>query len=146
MQHLNSLGAKPSQHVYVVSMPAIESSYCIFMTTGPSTFSDSDIASLMVLNEYLSTMEGPFWKQVRGNGLAYGASLRLAIESCMLVNASSFPYMTSTSHLHQPSSASLYTAARTRTRHSKRLRTSSRTYRPAASPSTPNSWRRPSRA
>jgi Zn-dependent M16 (insulinase) family peptidase len=51
------------------------------MTKGPGSFSEQDIAPLMVLNEYLSTMEGPFWKQVRGNGLAYGASLRMAIEA-----------------------------------------------------------------
>ena len=78
---VTALGEKPSQSVFIVSMPAIESSYCVFMTKGPGSFQDPDIAALMVLNEYLSTMEGPFWKQVRGNGLAYGASLRLAIES-----------------------------------------------------------------
>ena len=34
----------------------------------------------MVLNEYLSTMEGPFWKEIRGLGLAYSCSLGASVE------------------------------------------------------------------
>jgi Zn-dependent M16 (insulinase) family peptidase len=56
-------------------------SFLNHVTGGATEFDANDVPALMVLNEYLSTMEGPFWKQVRGNGLAYGASLRLDLES-----------------------------------------------------------------
>jgi Zn-dependent M16 (insulinase) family peptidase len=48
---------------------------------GPDTFDHVDLPALRVLTEYLTTMEGLFWKQVRGNGLAYGANIRLACEA-----------------------------------------------------------------
>ncbi len=53
------------------------------MTRGPAHYDDPDAPVLMVLNEYLTTMEGLFWKQVRGSGLAYGANLRMDIEAGM---------------------------------------------------------------
>ncbi len=33
-----------------------------------------------MLNEYFTTMEGPYWKQIRGPGLSYGYSLRMVAE------------------------------------------------------------------
>lgn len=80
----SKLGANPSRHITVLHMPAIESSFTFHVTQGPSAFDDPDIPALMVLNEYLTTMEGLFWKQVRGNGLAYGASLRFSPESGLI--------------------------------------------------------------
>lgn len=48
---------------------------------GPSSFDSPDIAPLRVLCEMLHTMEGVFWKLIRGQGLAYGTSLSVDIEN-----------------------------------------------------------------
>ena len=52
-------------------------------TSGPS-YTDEDYAAAAVLNEYLSTMEGPFWKGIRGAGLAYGSSVSLNAEESVV--------------------------------------------------------------
>ena len=67
--------------VFLLPMPAIESSFGLFATCGPDTFDHPDLPILMVLDEYLTTMEGLFWKQVRGNGLAYSVSLNINVEA-----------------------------------------------------------------
>jgi Zn-dependent M16 (insulinase) family peptidase len=72
------------EHGNVLSMAAIESSYLVQTFPGPTTWDDPDIPPLMVLNEYLTTMEGPFWKQLRGMGLAYSYSIRLRPEQGLL--------------------------------------------------------------
>ena len=48
---------------------------------GPSSFDSPDIAPLRVLCEMLHTMEGLFWKFIRGQGLAYGTNLSVDIEN-----------------------------------------------------------------
>jgi len=37
-----------------------------------SPYMDLDYPALLVLIKYLTAMEGPFWKEIRGRGLAYG--------------------------------------------------------------------------
>ena len=81
---LTQLGSQPSMKMFLVSMPAIESCFMAHMAKGPNKFDHADIASLKVINEYLTTMEGLFWKEVRGAGLAYGASLRLDVEAGLI--------------------------------------------------------------
>lgn len=48
---------------------------------GPDTFDSPDFPPLLVLCELLHTMEGIFWKLIRGQGLAYGIRLRVSPES-----------------------------------------------------------------
>ncbi len=60
-------------------------SFTMHIAKGPDTFNHPDLPALRVLNEYLTTMEGLFWKQVRGNGLAYGANLRLTLEAGIVI-------------------------------------------------------------
>jgi Zn-dependent M16 (insulinase) family peptidase len=67
--------------LFMLQMDSLENSFAQFVVKCPSSFDHPDIAALLVLDEYLTTMEGLFWKQVRGNGLAYGASLRIDIEA-----------------------------------------------------------------
>ena len=43
-------------------------------------FDHPDVAPLMVMIEYMAATEGPLWRSIRGQGLAYGFSLRLNIE------------------------------------------------------------------
>jgi Zn-dependent M16 (insulinase) family peptidase len=68
----------------VLSLGAIESSYLVQTYPGPTEWDDPDIAPLMVLNEYLTTMEGPFWKLLRGMGLAYSYAIRHRPEQGLL--------------------------------------------------------------
>lgn len=72
------------EHGNMLSLAAIESSYLAQTHPGPTAWDDPDIPPLMVLNEYLTTMEGPFWKQLRGMGLAYSYSIRLRPEQGLL--------------------------------------------------------------
>lgn len=65
----------------VVSLPSIESSFSLHSAPGPVSFDSKDIAPLLVLNEVLETMEGIFWKLIRGQGLAYSCSLRADVEA-----------------------------------------------------------------
>jgi Zn-dependent M16 (insulinase) family peptidase len=76
--------AKLPEQGNVLSLAAIESSYLAQTFPGPTAWDDPDIPPLMVLNEYLTTMEGPFWKQLRGLGLAYSYSIRLRPEQGLL--------------------------------------------------------------
>ncbi|KAG0246126.1 hypothetical protein BGX31_004315 [Mortierella sp. GBA43] len=73
-------GTNPGKKGYIVNMPSIESSFASHVARGPTDFLDPDYAALMVLSECLDTLEGPFWKQLRGSGAVYGANLRVNIE------------------------------------------------------------------
>ncbi|KAI8354385.1 Metalloenzyme, LuxS/M16 peptidase-like protein [Mortierella sp. GBAus27b] len=77
-------GTNPGKKGYIVNMPSIESSFASHVARGPTDFLDPDYAALMVLSECLDTLEGPFWKQLRGSGAVYGANLRVNIEEGFL--------------------------------------------------------------
>lgn len=51
---------------------------------GPSNFGDPDIPALLVMSELLDTMEGIFWKFIRGQGLAYSCFLSTDVESGLI--------------------------------------------------------------
>eukprot|EP00003_Mantamonas_plastica_P014927 TRINITY_DN2561_c0_g1_i1.p1 TRINITY_DN2561_c0_g1~~TRINITY_DN2561_c0_g1_i1.p1 ORF type:complete len:857 (-),score=315.12 TRINITY_DN2561_c0_g1_i1:19-2493(-) len=65
---------------YVAGLGSIESSFLYQVTPGPSHYEHEDKAPLMVAMEYLMGMEGVFWKQIRGQGFAYGAHMGLQID------------------------------------------------------------------
>ncbi|KAF9316996.1 hypothetical protein BG003_001323 [Podila horticola] len=77
-------GKAPGHKGYVVNMPSIESSFASHVARGPTNFLDPDYAALLVLSECLDTLEGPFWKQLRGSGAVYGANLRVDVEAGFL--------------------------------------------------------------
>ncbi|KAF9175181.1 hypothetical protein BGX20_007750 [Mortierella sp. AD010] len=74
-------GRTPGNKGIVVNMPSIESSFASHIARGPTEFLDPDYAPLLVLSECLDTLEGPFWKQLRGSGAVYGANLRVDVET-----------------------------------------------------------------
>lgn len=76
-------GKAPGHKGFVVNMPSIESSFASHVARGPTNFLDPDYAALLVLSECLDTLEGPFWKQLRGSGAVYGANLRVDVEAGM---------------------------------------------------------------
>ncbi|KAF9027171.1 hypothetical protein BGZ52_004433 [Haplosporangium bisporale] len=77
-------GKAPGHKGFVVNMPSIESSFASHVARGPTNFLDPDYAALLVLSECLDTLEGPFWKQLRGSGAVYGANLRVDVEAGFL--------------------------------------------------------------
>ncbi len=64
-----------------MSLSSIESTFSVHSAEGPKTGQHQSIATLLVLFEYFDALEGPFWKQIRGQGLAYGCKLFLSPEA-----------------------------------------------------------------
>eukprot|EP00741_Cyanophora_paradoxa_P002772 tig00000630_g2692.t1 len=64
----------------LVALGAVESSFVAQAAAGPAGFDDPDLPALLVLLEYLTTMEGPLWKQIRGQGLSYSYGIRPEVE------------------------------------------------------------------
>ncbi|CAD6227691.1 GSCOCG00001371001-RA-CDS [Cotesia congregata] len=59
----------------VLGLGCVESAY--LSQTGPclNDFESPDLAPLLVCLQYLTQVEGPMWRQVRGQGFAYGCNL-----------------------------------------------------------------------
>ncbi|KAK9484331.1 Metalloenzyme, LuxS/M16 peptidase-like protein [Lipomyces starkeyi] len=76
----NQEGAQLGGKVYLLPVPSTESSYATLLTNGPTDFKHPDIPALAVAAAYLEAVEGPFWRGIRGNGLAYGAGVVRSIE------------------------------------------------------------------
>uniref|UniRef100_A0A060T0I3 ARAD1C08228p n=1 Tax=Blastobotrys adeninivorans TaxID=409370 RepID=A0A060T0I3_BLAAD len=68
-------GLEMSRAAHITPVPATESSFIAVMGKGPSDYRDPDIPALAVCLEYLQAVEGPFWRAIRGTGLAYGANI-----------------------------------------------------------------------
>lgn len=61
-------------------MPSIESSFLLRSTHGIGEYNDPDLPKLRVSINYITGMEGDFWKQIRGLGLSYDYSIFNAVE------------------------------------------------------------------
>ncbi|GIZ49604.1 hypothetical protein CKM354_001263400 [Cercospora kikuchii] len=77
---LSEASKNPGSAAYIVPIAAIDSSYIVLTSKGPSTYSEPDLPALMVAIAFLRAVEGPLWVSIRGTGLAYGASIRRTIE------------------------------------------------------------------
>ena len=55
----------------IVGVGSVESSYLKQCALCVSDYHNPDIAVIMVYIQYLTQLEGPMWKQIRGQGLAY---------------------------------------------------------------------------
>lgn len=64
----------------LVGVSSLEGGSAFLMRCGPgpgyNEDDESELAALCVCIEYLTALEGDFWTQIRGAGLAYGAGLR----------------------------------------------------------------------
>jgi len=78
---LTEFGRNPGNQGFIIKLPAIESTFSIHIAKGPLGFNSPDLAPLLVLCELLQTMEGLFWKLIRGQGLAYGTNLTVDEEN-----------------------------------------------------------------
>uniref|UniRef100_UPI00358F5AD4 uncharacterized protein C05D11.1-like isoform X2 n=1 Tax=Myxine glutinosa TaxID=7769 RepID=UPI00358F5AD4 len=61
----------------IVGVGAVESSYLIQTVPCVTSCLDPNLPAIMVFIEYLTALEGPMWRQVRGLGLAYHYSMRV---------------------------------------------------------------------
>ena len=78
LDSISEVCAHPSGKAFIIVTPASESSYMRVYTSIPFNlnFDHPDFAPVSLASEYLQCVEGPFWKGIRGSGLAYGASMR----------------------------------------------------------------------
>lgn len=74
-EFLSDMGRKCSDSAFIVTIPATESSHLIASTRIPTNYLDKDIFKIALASEFLTAVEGPFWRGIRGTGLAYGASI-----------------------------------------------------------------------
>ncbi|ODV85682.1 hypothetical protein CANARDRAFT_7060 [[Candida] arabinofermentans NRRL YB-2248] len=77
---LSEEGLKKSLSCYIITTPGSESSYLDLFTTIPVEYLSDDAFKILLASEYLQCVEGPFWKGIRGTGLAYGANLYKSVE------------------------------------------------------------------
>ncbi|CAG8536114.1 8053_t:CDS:10 [Ambispora leptoticha] len=78
---LTEYGKNPGNKGYIVSLPAIEGSHSIHVAKGITEFDSPDVAPLLVLCTFLDSMEGFFWRTIRGQGFAYGFGVRASVET-----------------------------------------------------------------
>ncbi|KAH8918957.1 hypothetical protein BT69DRAFT_1285256 [Atractiella rhizophila] len=78
---LSELGKNPSKRAIILAMGSIESSHAYHACKGPTAWDHPDIPALLVLQGILNDMENFFWRNVRGEGLAYGCSISLNIDT-----------------------------------------------------------------
>ena len=76
----------------IAGVGSVESSYLIQVTSCPVDHIHPDLAAIKVFIQYLTQLEGPMWRQIRGLGLSYHYRFvkRLIIRLCSLVRCSFF--------------------------------------------------------
>eukprot|EP00871_Galdieria_phlegrea_P003234 jgi/Galph1/3911/GphlegSOOS_G2559.1 len=72
------------QETIIVRLQAVDSSFMILTTPCLNTFTHPDFPALTVLFEYLTMLEGPLWKGIRGMGYAYAYDMRCDPEEGLL--------------------------------------------------------------
>lgn len=80
---LSDIGKNPGGVAYIIPMP-IDSSFAVFTSKGPDSYTSPQLPALMVALAYLDAVEGPMWQDIRGTGLAYGANFQRDVEAGLL--------------------------------------------------------------
>ncbi|EJT41990.1 YOL098C-like protein [Saccharomyces kudriavzevii IFO 1802] len=77
LSSISSICERPSERAFIITTPASESAYMNLITSIPFNldYHDPEYAIVSLASEYLQCVEGPFWKGIRGAGLAYGAGM-----------------------------------------------------------------------
>ena len=55
----------------IVGVGSEESNHLVQATLGVREFDHPDMAAIMVFIQYMTQLEGPMWRQIRGLGLSY---------------------------------------------------------------------------
>ncbi|EGW29905.1 uncharacterized protein SPAPADRAFT_57410 [Spathaspora passalidarum NRRL Y-27907] len=80
-QFRSDIGDACNKEAYFVNIPAAESTHLMSLTKIPTNYLEDDIFKIALASEFLTAVEGPFWRGIRGTGLAYGANIRRDIET-----------------------------------------------------------------
>lgn len=59
----------------VIGMGSVESAFLFHAVEAINDFLSPDLPALMLYLQYLTQLEGPLWRQIRGQGLAYGYTI-----------------------------------------------------------------------
>ena len=75
---LTSLG--PEGTAVAVPLESADSMHAVCSSKAIQSYEHSDLPALITIIAYLNSMEGLFWRQIRGDGLAYDGSLSLDLD------------------------------------------------------------------
>lgn len=59
----------------IVGLSCIESTYLYHCVPSIIDFMDPDLPPLLLFLQYITQLEGPLWRQIRGQGFAYGYNI-----------------------------------------------------------------------
>jgi len=68
----------------IVGVGSVESAFLTSATPTVQQHDHKDLPALLVLIQYLTQLEGPMWRQIRGQGLAYSFSINVSVEHGLL--------------------------------------------------------------
>ncbi|SSD59102.1 related to zinc metalloprotease [Saccharomycodes ludwigii] len=74
-ESLSEFGSNLGSKAFIITTPASESSYMKVLTNLSITYDHPDYPAVVLASQYLECVEGPFWKGIRGLGLAYGCNI-----------------------------------------------------------------------
>ncbi|EDK46999.1 conserved hypothetical protein [Lodderomyces elongisporus NRRL YB-4239] len=76
----SDLGLKCAHEAHLIDIPATESTHLVAATKIPTDYLDDDVPIISLAIEFLCAVEGPFWRAIRGTGLAYGVNMKKNLE------------------------------------------------------------------
>ncbi|KAF6010633.1 hypothetical protein HII12_002875 [Brettanomyces bruxellensis] len=77
-------GLNKEKKCFIVTTPGSDSSYMYLQTKVPFEYDSKDAFKIILGAEFFQCVEGPFWKAIRGTGLAYGANMYKNFETGQL--------------------------------------------------------------
>nr|XP_053639371.1 uncharacterized protein C05D11.1-like [Cherax quadricarinatus] len=70
---------------YLTGIGSVESAYLLQSTRCVTEHRDWDVPAILTAIQYLTQLEGPMWREIRGQGLAYSYSINLNPTQGLLV-------------------------------------------------------------
>jgi len=80
----HQLLSAPKPSGVAISLGSVESSFLIQTVRSINDPQHPDLAAILVSLQYLGQLEGPFWRQLRAQGLVYGYNLNLKVSEGLL--------------------------------------------------------------
>lgn len=68
----------------ILGLGCIEGAYLVHTVPCPIELNDDAYVPLLLFMQYLTQLEGPFWRQIRGQGLSYGYDMSVKLNSQVL--------------------------------------------------------------